>query len=681
MTRKRLSCMIVLAGIVVAIPFTGRSTRSASALIDGLSNAFGVGYLASSRFIDKSEVNKTFADAILRQFEYGKKLEAFVDTGSNAGLSDVGKEAINHLIQQPAMAALAYVAQSSFTVSFLLQTHGLLSYIKTAQAIIRKFCDHLSTQGRRFLLGEYFDSRKKLSSSSTFQQLEQIHPGIIERVIVSCKGWRGLAGVTEEDKRKLKTHLEFCYQSWKLATSRDRQEAIRDYILSEVSAPPPSPVKTYSIAGRVTSSGMGLSGVTLTLSGSGIFSRTTITDRNGYYLFTGVGIGSYTVKPTKAGYSFSPASRQIVILDRDIRGQDFSARATRGSRTATVLVMDVSGSMGWRWKGGVKIESAKQAALQFIEQVANEPRPPGAVHEIAVVTFSGDAHLALPLTSSYAQAKRVIIELEPIASTNVGAGLTTALRELEKVPRAQRFIILLSDGKSNTGLSKPQVLSGPVVEAKRKGICIHTVAFGDPGDIDEKFLRNIAAGSGCGIYSYASTSFELFGTYVKVRHMTLGSKQIVDFTSKGMRVITLPGSAISLGAFKLIRAAQELHYTLAWSEGGRMQAKLVDPAGRTVTSGYPGAKIYSGTRFSHMTVFSPKQGIWRVSAVPQQRFPAQVQYYGVVSSRPGAVIPFDLPIFCIGDWCIPWPDLPTPLIVTISVAVFALLLYQQLIVK
>jgi len=346
--------------------------------------------------------------------------------------------------------------------------------------------------------------------------------------------------------------------------------------------------------------------------------------------------------------------------------------------------MDVSGSMGAQWKGGVrKIDSAKDAALRFIEQVANEPRPPGVVHEIAVVTFSGDAYLALQLTSSYAQAKRVIIELEPIASTNVGAGLTTALRELEKVPRAQRFIILLSDGNSNRGLTKQQILSGPVVEARRKRICIHTVAFGDPGGIDGTFLKNIAVGSGCGLYRAASTAFELFGTYIQLRHRTLGSSQIVDFpTAMHTPVVILARSPISLGAFKLIRPVRELHYTFAWSEAGRMQAKLVDPAGRTVTSGYPGAKLYSGTSFSHVTVLSPKQGIWRVSALPQQSFLQGVQYYGVVSSRPGAVIPIKLPDpICIGNWCIPWPDLPTALIVSISVVAFAVFLYQQLVVK
>ena len=354
--------------------------------------------------------------------------------------------------------------------------------------------------------------------------------------------------------------------------------------------------------------------------------------------------------------------------------------------TATVLVMDVSGSMAWRWKGGIKIDSAKQAALQFIEEVANEPRLPGTSHRIGVVIFSGSGSLVLPLTEDYAHARQVIINLGTASSTNLGAGLVTALQELDKVPTAQRFVILLSDGETNTGLSRQQILSGPVVGARQKRICIHTVAFGDPGDIDEDFLRKIAAGSGCGSYNYAASGFQLFGTYVKIRHAILGSNRIVEFTSetsKGSRVYVLPGQAIALGAFQLTGPARELHYTLAWSEPGRMRAKLVDPSGREVTYTYPGAKLYSGSGFSHITVFSPKQGIWRVAAVGGTTFPRGIEYYGVTSARTGGiVIPYRIPEICIfDDICIPLPDLPTWLIVGISVAALAIVVYSQLVAK
>ncbi len=356
-----------------------------------------------------------------------------------------------------------------------------------------------------------------------------------------------------------------------------------------------------------------------------------------------------------------------------------------GQASATVLVMDVSGSMAWQWRGGVKIDSAKKAALQFIEQVANEPRQPGTSHRIAVVTFSDSAELVCPLTDDYAIARETVIRLGTLSSTNLGAGLTAALAELDRVSgTAKRFVILLSDGMTNTGLNRDQILSGPVVQARSKGICIHTVAFGDAGDVDEDFLRRVASGSGCGSYNHAGSGFELFGTYVKVRHSMLGSNRIVDFTSGPLPVHLFRGQSATLGAFQLTAPAQELHYTLAWSGSGQMRAILVDPSNRQVTAGYPGATLYSGNGFTHITVASPKVGIWRVSAAAVTSFLHGVQYYGVVSARTGGiVIPYPMPSLPCVDVlgtkiCIPMPDLPTALVVGIVVVAMAVVVYLQL---
>ncbi|MEM2002793.1 MAG: VWA domain-containing protein [Candidatus Bathyarchaeia archaeon] len=360
-----------------------------------------------------------------------------------------------------------------------------------------------------------------------------------------------------------------------------------------------------------------------------------------------------------------------------------SAQPFLQSITASVLVMDVSGSMSQQWKGGIKIESAKKAALQFLEQVANEPRPVGTTHMISVVTFSSDAQVVCPLTADHTQVRKTIISLGTLASTNMGAGLDAALKELDKVPQAKRFIILLSDGMTNTGKSREQILATSVAEARTKGICIHTVGFGDPGDIDEDFLKKIALQSNCGTYNYASTGFELFGTYIKVRHAMLGSNRIVDFSSGPQPVRMLPGQTATLGAFQLTAPAKELHFTLAWSEPGRMNVVLVDPTNQKVTSSYPGAQIYSGNGFVHVTVFSPKTGIWRASAIALSSFVSGVQYYGVASARTGGfVIPYSLPIPCFDiagtQICIPLPDMPTVLIVIGSVVFLCWVIYTRL---
>lgn len=383
-------------------------------------------------------------------------------------------------------------------------------------------------------------------------------------------------------------------------------------------------------------------------------------------------VGTYTVWVDDAQKGSSNRVSEKVVANA-------SCIQDRAS-TATILVMDVSGSMGYTWKGGVKIDSAKEAALQFIEQVTNESRTRGGQHMIGVVAFSGQAQLLLPLTSDYQRARQVIISLSATNSTNVGAGLTAALTEFDETKgETQRLIILLSDGNSNTGLSKDQVLSVPVVEALRKHVCVHTVAFGDPGDVDDAFLRRIASGSGCGSFSLAQTGFELFSTFLKLRDASLG--QIAgEYSSAGRQVTFVAGSPVVLGTIVIGSGKDELHLTLAWSADGTLQARLKDPSGRLVTSAYPGAEVYSSRRFAHITVYTPSGGAWTIEAAPTTQMPSGTEYYAVLSTRPGGIaLPLPLPVFTIGGQTFGLPaGLPTWLLVAAGVALLVLAIYAQL---
>jgi plastocyanin len=82
---------------------------------------------------------------------------------------------------------------------------------------------------------------------------------------------------------------------------------------------------TYSISGYVTSNGSGLSDVTMDLSGAS--SATTITDANGNYTFTGLDNGSYTVTPSRTGFTFSPTSSPQTVSGADITAVNFITTA------------------------------------------------------------------------------------------------------------------------------------------------------------------------------------------------------------------------------------------------------------------------------------------------------------------------------------------------------------------
>jgi hypothetical protein len=79
---------------------------------------------------------------------------------------------------------------------------------------------------------------------------------------------------------------------------------------------------TYSISGKVTAGGAPLSGVSMSLSGTA--SKATTTNASGDYTFTIVGNGSYTVTPSRTGYTFSPTNRSMTVNGADVTGQDFA---------------------------------------------------------------------------------------------------------------------------------------------------------------------------------------------------------------------------------------------------------------------------------------------------------------------------------------------------------------------
>jgi len=86
---------------------------------------------------------------------------------------------------------------------------------------------------------------------------------------------------------------------------------------------------TYTISGTA-----GTPGATLTLSGSA--SVTTTADSSGNFSFTGLANGSYTVTPSKAGYTFSPASQSATINGANVSMPSFTATALTYSISGTI---------------------------------------------------------------------------------------------------------------------------------------------------------------------------------------------------------------------------------------------------------------------------------------------------------------------------------------------------------
>jgi Domain of unknown function (DUF4082)/Domain of unknown function (DUF1929)/Bacterial Ig domain len=80
-------------------------------------------------------------------------------------------------------------------------------------------------------------------------------------------------------------------------------------------------VPTWSISGTITSGGS--STVNLT----GAATATTTADASGNYTFSGLTNGSYTVTPSKTGFTFTPVNQAVTISSANVTAANFTAQA------------------------------------------------------------------------------------------------------------------------------------------------------------------------------------------------------------------------------------------------------------------------------------------------------------------------------------------------------------------
>ena len=89
---------------------------------------------------------------------------------------------------------------------------------------------------------------------------------------------------------------------------------------------------TYSLTGRVS----GDIRQSVAVAVSGAVNATVSTDADGNYSVSGLPNGSYTVTPSRTGYTFTQPSRSVVVSGADASGNDFTAAAVHYAVTGTV---------------------------------------------------------------------------------------------------------------------------------------------------------------------------------------------------------------------------------------------------------------------------------------------------------------------------------------------------------
>lgn len=238
--------------------------------------------------------------------------------------------------------------------------------------------------------------------------------------------------------------------------------------------------------------------------------------------------------------------------------------AVPDGRASVLLTTDISGSMEARDVEPTRLAAAREAALDFVDEVPDEVR-------VGAVTYNHRIRTVEPPVTEREQLVEMLKGLRSSGGTATGDAFDLSLDLLEQARRERRgkrpapaAVVLLSDGASTHG--QPPL---PVAErASRAGIPVYTVALGtDAGTIeartrsgetvrrsvppDRDTLRRIADTSG-GRYFEAGDDLELGEVYERLGS-ELGTKdekrEITAAFAGGAAVMLLVGGGLSLRWF------------------------------------------------------------------------------------------------------------------------------------
>jgi Ca-activated chloride channel family protein len=223
----------------------------------------------------------------------------------------------------------------------------------------------------------------------------------------------------------------------------------------------------------------------------------------------------------------------ILALARPQRG--VQERTITGAGIDIVLAVDLSESMAaldFKREGKIvnRLEAVKGVIRRFIPKRRGD--------RIAVVVFGSEAYTQMPLTRDLDTLVTMVERLEIGAAgrqTALGDALGISIKRLADAPGKSRVVILLTDGRSNTGVLSTETAAKIAAESDIK---VYTIGVGTKGkvpfrvaspafgdryvyrrvDLDETTLTSIAETTG-GMYFRARDVAGLSRIYETIDRM------------------------------------------------------------------------------------------------------------------------------------------------------------------
>lgn len=217
-----------------------------------------------------------------------------------------------------------------------------------------------------------------------------------------------------------------------------------------------------------------------------------------------------------------------VYLHMIIEARGYPVRQSRPMNIA--IVLDRSGSM----EDEGKMEYAKEAVLSLVDRLSTEDY-------LSIVIYDDKIETLLPSrrVTDRRQIRRLVREVHPRGSTNLGGGMSEGFHQIEENFRDNYInrVILLSDGLANQGITDPHKLNRIAQKFRQRSISLTTMGVGL--DYNENLMLGLAE-SGGGNYYFIESPGQLASIFERE---TAG---IAAITIRNARIELSLGSGIEM---------------------------------------------------------------------------------------------------------------------------------------
>ena len=325
----------------------------------------------------------------------------------------------------------------------------------------------------------------------------------------------------------------------------------------------------------------------------------------------------------------------VLVLDKSGSMNDLPPGAGGGPTKAALLKSAVQGFVS-QWEqidaafpGGADY-SPDRIGMLFFDGTAHSQTLAGADPPANFFLQRGSATNPAPWDTVISQAN----SLTPGGSTSLGAGINEAMSNWKNDPKNDLSLIVLTDGMQNTspliavqpsGFLGLQPVAGFPQELRKRFVPLHTIAFGDPAQVDNDLMLAMGLETSGAAYQ-AVNAGTLFDTFSATLVAILKGNTVSLATR---RHDTLAGAGPSTPtSVSVDRSAQRVMFSVQWAPPTRLALDMdvfppgaASPAVPTSSKKTPQASIQT---FDIGRDFKP--GVWTVRVKRAEKSAEAVEY-------------------------------------------------------